>query len=262
MTAPRTRVMLVDGDPDFVVVQSAVLRRAGYEVLAASDAVSAVAVGLRERPQAVILDIGLPGGEGTVVMQRLHALPDLAGVPVVILSGRDPQQYKDDALAAGAAAYLTKPVAAEELVATLERVLGAASPAGDEAEAAWQELAGRRILLVDDDREVLFALASELRRRGLDVATAADAIAAVSVAVRVRPDIAVVDMTLPGGDGLTVMQRMRAMPQLAGVPVVLLGDREDTRREAGLAAGAAGFLGKPVDGAEFLHALREALELA
>ena len=259
--APKTRIMLVDDDSDFVIAQSAVLRRAGYEVLAASDAVSAVAVGLRERPQAVILDIGLPGGEGTVVMQRLHALPNLAGVPVVILSGRDPGRYRDDALAAGAAAYLTKPVTAEDLVATLEGVLCGAPSDGGEDEAGWDELAGRRILLVDDDHDVLFSLASELRRRGLEVATAADAIAAVSVAVHVRPDLALVGMTLPGGDGLTVMKRMRAMPQLAGVPVVLLGDRQDARREAGLAAGAAGFLGKPVDGAEFLRALREALEL-
>jgi two-component system chemotaxis response regulator CheY len=75
--------------------------------------------------------------------------------------------------------------------------------------------------------------------------------------------VALVDMTLPGGDGLTVMKRMRAMPQLAGVPVVLLGDREDGRqREAGSAAGASGFLGKPVDAAEFLRVLREALDLA
>jgi DNA-binding response OmpR family regulator len=261
---PKARILLVDDDADLVVAQSAVLRRAGYEVLVATDAVSAVAVAVREKPQAVILDIGLPGGEGTVVMRRLHALPALAGVPVVILSGRDPQRYRDEILAAGAVAYLTKPAAPEDLLGTLARVLGAAADADEDGgDTGWEELAGRRVLLVDDDSAVLFSLASELRRRGLEVATAADAIAAVSAAVRARPDVALVDMTLPGGDGLTVMKRMRAMPQLAGVPVVLLGDREDGRqREAGSAAGASGFLGKPVDAAEFLRVLREALDLA
>lgn len=260
---PKARIMLVDDDADLIVAQSAVLRRAGYEVLVATDAVSAVAVAVREKPQAVILDIGLPGGEGTVVMQRLHALPALAGVPVVILSGRDPQRYRDEILAAGAVAYLTKPAAPEDLLATLERVLGAADTDVDGGETGWQELAGRRVLLVDDDGAVLFSLAAELRRHGLEVTTAADAIAAVSAAVRVRPDVALVDMTLPGGDGPTVMKRMRAMPQLAGVPVVLLGDRDDGRqREAGLTAGASAFLGKPLDVAEFLRVLREALDLA
>lgn len=259
---PKARIMLVDDDADFIAAQSAVLRRAGYEVLAASDAVSAVSVAVRERPHAVVLDIGLPGGEGTVVMQRLHGLPALAGVPIVVLSGRDPQRYRDDMLAAGAAVYLTKPAAAEDLLTALETVLGAASPGDAAGETGWEELAGRRVLLVDDDGGVLFSLSSELRRRGLEVTTAADAIAAVSAAVRVRPDVALVDMTLPGGDGLTVMRRMRAMPQLAGVPVVLLGERTDAgQREAGLTAGAAAFLSKPVEPAEFLRVLREALDL-
>ncbi len=263
MTA-KARIMLVDDDADLIVAESAVLRRAGYEVLAAGDAVSAVAVAVKERPQAVILDIGLPGGDGTVVMQRLHALPALAGVPIVILSGRDPQRYRDEALSAGAAAYLTKPAAPEDLLAALDAVLGVAvSSADGGGETGWEELAGRRVLLVDDDGEVLFSLAAELRRRGLEVTTAADAIAAVSAAVRTRPDVALVGMTLPGGDGPTVMKRMRAMPQLAGVPIVLLGDGKDARqREAEPAAGAAGFLDKPVQPAELLRALREALELA
>jgi len=73
--------MLVDDDQDFVVAQSAVLRRAGYEVLVASDAVSAVSVAVRERPQVVIMDIGLPGGDGTTVMRRLHALPSSPACP-------------------------------------------------------------------------------------------------------------------------------------------------------------------------------------
>jgi DNA-binding response OmpR family regulator len=261
--APRLRIMLVDDDPDFVVAQSAVLRRAGYEVLGASDAVSAVSVAVRERPQAVILDIGLPGGEGTTVMRHLHALPTLAGVPVIILSGRDPGRYRDESFAAGASADLIKPVTPADLLAALDAALSRAQDADEGAGGSgWEELAGRLVLLVDDDHDVLFALASELRRRGLEVGTAADAIAAVSTAVRMRPDVAIVGMTLPGGDGLTVMGRMRAMPQLAGVPVILLGDELDRhRRDAGLAAGAAGYLDKPVDGAEVLRVLRVALEL-
>jgi DNA-binding response OmpR family regulator len=257
----KPRIMLVDDDPEFAIAQSAVLRRAGYDVLVAGDAVSAIAVAVRERPQAVILDIGLPGGEGTMVMQRLHALPSLAGVPVVILSGRDPGRYRDEALAAGASVYLTKPVTPEDLLAALTGVL-AAPAGGDEAsDAGWAELAGRQVLLVDDDTEVLYSLASDLRRRGLEVATAADAIAAVSTAVRVRPDVALVGTTLPGGDGVTVMQRMRAMPQLAGVPVILLGAHGDVRRDAALSAGASGYLAKPVDPTAFLQVLRAALEL-
>jgi DNA-binding response OmpR family regulator len=119
----KTRVMLVDDDQDFVIVQSAVLRRAGYEVLVASDAVSAVSVAMRERPQVVIMDIGLPGGDGLTVMERMHAMPQLAGMPVVLLSGRDPQAYQTAGLDAGAAAFLTKPIEVADLLEALDRVL-------------------------------------------------------------------------------------------------------------------------------------------
>ena len=254
--------MLVDDDPDFVLVQSAVLRRAGYEVLVAADAVSAVSVAVRERPQAVIMDIGLPGGDGTTVMQRLHALPSLAGVPVIMVSGRDPQRYRPGALGAGAAAYLTKPATAEDLLRTLEDVLDSAPGEGGGAAQSYEHLAGRVVLLVDDDRDLLFSLSSALRHHGLEVATAADAIAAMSTAVRVRPDVAVLDIGLPGGDGLTVMQRIHAMPQLAGVPVVLLSGRDpQAYRTAGLAAGATAFLTKPISVDDLLEALNRALDL-
>ncbi len=60
---------------------------------------TAVTSAVKQRPDVVVLDIGLPGGDGTVVMQRLHALPQLAGVPVIVLSGRDPAAHREAALA-------------------------------------------------------------------------------------------------------------------------------------------------------------------
>jgi DNA-binding response OmpR family regulator len=120
------RVMLVDDDQDFLLVTSALLRRSGYEVLFATDAVPAISVAVKQNPQAVVLDIGLPGGDGTTVMKHLHAMPQLAGIPVLILSGRDPAAYREAVLKAGAVAYLTKPVDAEELVAALRLALNPA----------------------------------------------------------------------------------------------------------------------------------------
>jgi DNA-binding response OmpR family regulator len=176
-----------------------------------------------------------------------------------MLSGRDPRRYQQEAIGA-AAAYLTKPAAPEDLINALEDVLSSA-PGDPDAEArSYEQLAGRVVLLVDDDRDLLFSLSSALRRHGLEAATAADAIAAVSTAVRVRPDVAVLDIGLPGGDGVTVMQRMRAMPQLAGVPVVLLSGRDpQAYRSAGLDAGATAYLTKPVNVDDMLEVLSRAL---
>jgi DNA-binding response OmpR family regulator len=257
------RVMLVDDDQDFLLVTSALLRRSGYEVLFATDAVSAISVAVKQNPQAVVLDIGLPGGDGTTVMKHLHALPQLAGVPVLIVSGRDSAEYRDATLKAGAVAYLTKPVQSEDLLEALHLALDDQEIGQPDAEAQSGGGAGQLVLLVDDDRALLSVLAATLRRRGFEVTVAADAVAAVSVAVKQRPQAVVLDIGLPGGDGTTVMQRLHAMPQLAGIPVLILSGRDPAAcREAVLKAGAVAYLTKPVDAEELVAALRLALNPA
>ncbi len=279
MNAARL-VLLVDDDQDLLTVLSAALRQRGYEVAVAQDAVAAMSAAVKLKPHVVVLDVGLPGGEGSVVMKRMHALPQLAGVPVVIMSGRDPEKYRDEALAAGASAYLTKPVDPDALVLALRVALGEdvqegvqgaaggrlgdilkdmglvteeqiASALARQGEAAAggipSGLAGKVVLLVDDDEDLLVALAAPLRRQGFDVAVATDAVTAVSTAVKQPPDVIVLDIGLPGGDGLMVMQRLHSLPQLAGVPVIMLSGRDpEKHRDASLAAGAVAYFAKPI----------------
>jgi DNA-binding response OmpR family regulator len=117
-------ILLVDDDPDLLIVLAGELRRRGYDVATALDAVAAMTAAVKLKPQAIVLDVGLPGGEGPALMRRMRALPQLAGMPVVMMSGRDPERYRDEALASGASAYLTKPVRADELVAALRTAMG------------------------------------------------------------------------------------------------------------------------------------------
>jgi len=263
---PGKRVMLVDDDQDSLVAETDVVRRGGYEVLVATDAISAVSLAVKQRPDAVVLEIGLPGGAGTTVMRRLHALPQLASVPVLMLSGRDPARYREAALKAGAVAYLTKPVQAEDLLAALRLALGEREAGQPDAEAPpgpSADAGGQLVLLVDDDRDLLTLLAGALRRQGFEVAVAVDAVGAVTMAVKQRPQAVVLDIDLPGGDGTTVMRRLHSMPQLAGVPVLMLSGREPAKyREAALKAGAVAYLSKPVDAEELVAALRRALDPA
>jgi DNA-binding response OmpR family regulator len=251
-------ILLVDDDQDLVIALSGALRQRGYDVITALDAVAAMSAAVKLKPHAIVLDIGLPGGDGSVVMKRMHALPQLAGVPVVMISGRDPGRYRDEALAAGAAAYLTKPVEADALVGALRRALGDDEVTG--AQEAVGDYAGKLVLLVDDDEDLLIALAAPLRRRGFDVAVATDAVTAVSSGVKRPPDVVIMDIGLPGGDGMMVMQRLHALPQLAGVPVVVLSGRDPAKtRDAALAAGAAAYLAKPVLPDVLIDVVEEAL---
>jgi CheY-like chemotaxis protein len=105
-----TRILVVDDNPTIRKGLSVRLRANGYEVLFAEDAISATATLVKEKPDLVILDLGLPCGDGFVVMERLQKSDSLAHIPVIVLTGRELASNRDRALQAGAAAFLQKPV--------------------------------------------------------------------------------------------------------------------------------------------------------
>ena len=119
-------ILIVDDDPDIRELLNIRLRKAGYETAFATDAISAISAARRESPDLIVLDLGLPGGEGYTVMERLRAIASLGWVPVVVVSARDPAANRERALEAGAKAFLAKPIDMDELLATVERELGAA----------------------------------------------------------------------------------------------------------------------------------------
>ena len=113
---PRPKILVVDDDPDLLRALRLRLRANNYEVATACDGYSAVASAQKERPALIILDLGLPVGDGFVVLDRLQNIDALAGVPVIVLSARDPQSNEERALKAGAAAFFQKPADNEELM--------------------------------------------------------------------------------------------------------------------------------------------------
>lgn len=93
------------------------LRLAGYEVRTAPDAVVALSVARQESPDLILLDLGLPGGGGMVVLERLRGLMATAITPVIVITGGEVTEA--EVLGAGAQGFLGKPVMAEKLVATV-----------------------------------------------------------------------------------------------------------------------------------------------
>jgi two-component system KDP operon response regulator KdpE len=130
---PRPKILVVDDDPDLVRAMRLRLRANNYDVSTATDGYSAIAVAQKDRPSLIILDLGLPVGDGFVVLERLQNSDVLAGVPVIVLSARDPEVNEERALKAGAAAFFQKPADNDELMSVI-RVSLAPS---DAPRAAW-----------------------------------------------------------------------------------------------------------------------------
>ncbi len=112
----KPKILVVDDDPDLIRALRLRLRASNYEVTTATDGYTAVAAAQKERPALIILDLGLPVGDGFVVLDRLQAIDSLSSIPVIVLSARDPQANEERALKAGASAFFQKPADNDELM--------------------------------------------------------------------------------------------------------------------------------------------------
>jgi two-component system KDP operon response regulator KdpE len=130
---PRPKILVVDDDPDLVRALRLRLRANNYDVATATDGYSAIASAQKEHPALIILDLGLPVGDGFVVLDRLQNSDALDGVPVIVLSARDPQSNEERALKAGAAAFFQKPADNDELMNVIRVSIGP----GQEQRASW-----------------------------------------------------------------------------------------------------------------------------
>ncbi|MDH3214169.1 MAG: response regulator [Myxococcales bacterium] len=121
----RKKILIVDDDADIRLALNARLRASGYETAFAEDGVTALAVARREKPDLILLDIGLPGGDGFVVLERLKKHTCLACTPVIVLSARDAAESQRHALEAGATAFFQKPADNAELLQAIACQLAA-----------------------------------------------------------------------------------------------------------------------------------------
>jgi len=118
------KILVVDDDDDIRLGLAIRLKANNYEVAMAADAITAVSVAQKERPDLIILDVNMPGGNGFVVMERLQKITHLALVPVIVVTGGDPFIYRDRAMSLGALAFFEKPVDNEILITAIKRALG------------------------------------------------------------------------------------------------------------------------------------------
>jgi DNA-binding response OmpR family regulator len=118
------KILIIDDDSEVRLGYHVRLKANNYDTFFAADALASVTEARNHKPDLIILDLGLPAGDGFVVMERLKTNPHLAVIPVIVVSARDPHANRDRALQAGAKAFLQKPVDNEELLAVIRQCLG------------------------------------------------------------------------------------------------------------------------------------------
>ena len=118
------KILIVDDDHDVRLGFHIRLKANHYDTFFAADSLTSIMEARKHQPDLIILDLGLPGGDGFVVMERLKANTYLAVIPVIVVTARDPYATRERALQAGAKAFLQKPVDNDELLAVIRQCLG------------------------------------------------------------------------------------------------------------------------------------------
>jgi signal transduction histidine kinase/CheY-like chemotaxis protein len=254
-------VLVCDDDPGVRVVVAEQLRQHGYEILEASGGDEVLAIvkqqeakagaaagnGRRSRVlpvSAILLDLYMPGLSGWETLQQLKASPATSGIPVIILSVIPSTERAQ--LAGDAQGWVQKPFNENLLLAELERVLRVKRGTG-------------QILLVEQDPQLAQVMVGGFQRAGIRVDHASTLQQAVDRCLLGSPDLLILDLALPDGDGFSLVDWLRRQPALRTLPLVVYTGRELSEAETlKLRLGPTHFLDK----AKVPHGEVEALALA
>lgn len=210
------QILVCDDDSSIRTVIREHLVRQGYDVLEASSGAEAVEIASARNIEAILLDLYMPGMSGWETLQRLRDTPATSSVPVVILSVLSPILRTQ--LSGDAQGWVQKPFNENLLFAELGRVLRHGEGAA-------------RVLLVEDDEDLASVIVSSFQGADVHIEHAATRQQAIRRCLGRRPDLLILDLTLPDGDGFSLVEWLREQPGMRSLPLVVYSGREVSEGE-------------------------------
>lgn len=218
-------ILVCDDDSGIRVVVAEQLRQHGYDILEASSGEEVLAIARKHtapangnrKPasaqaiSAILLDLYMPGLSGWETLQKLRDTPATASIPVVILSVIPPTDRP--AQAASSQGWVQKPFSENLLLAEIGRVLRTKDGSG-------------HMLLVEHDQDLAQVILAGFQKTGARIDHATTLQQAVDRCLLGAPDLLILDLTLPDGDGFSLVDWLRRQPGLAALPLVVYSGRE------------------------------------
>jgi CheY-like chemotaxis protein len=198
-------VLVVDDEPSVRELMQRLLSKEGYFVRTATGGEEGLALARALRPDVITLDVMMPGMDGWAVLAALKSEPELAEIPVIVLTIVDD---KTTGFALGASEYLMKPVDRERLSAVLKR--------------CCDDRLGGPVLIVEDDTPTRDLLRRLLEGEGWRVAEAANGREGLARLDDLRPAVILLDLMMPEMDGFEFVAALRHRPEPPRVPIIVV----------------------------------------
>ena len=209
-------VLIIDDDVHFQIILSEIAVENGFTPIVANDGKSGLSLAKKVKPDAIVLDLGLPDYHGAIVLQALKAHVDTHGIPVQIISVQDKQPQLLDT---GAVAYIQKLGSIEPLEQVFQRF------------ESLLPFTLRELLVVDDDLDVQDAIALAMRRKDVKITRALSGSEAYKKIVDNSFDCIVLDWTLGDITGLGLLNQLYANESVNLPPIIIYTARELSREE-------------------------------
>lgn len=265
----KARLVAVDDDPMLLALLAEGLTGLGFEIETINDPTVAAARIAAKSPDLVILDVDMPGLDGISLCRKLREQPSTAATPVLFLTSRSEPALVDEMFAAGGDDHVMKPVQIDQLAPRIRNRLARSQTRASVPSAPVRENRGMNFtvdfVIVDDDPALSSLLTHALQSRGHSTAVFSDGTSAVAALggsePQVRPAIILLDVSLPGMDGLAVLRSLARDGITNRSRVIMLTARSsESETLQALELGAHDHIAKPFSLPVLMQRIRRALE--
>jgi DNA-binding response OmpR family regulator len=258
------KILIVEDDSKLGLALSVRLKACGYATWMAGDGIIAVTTAVRVKPDLILLDIMLPAGNGFALIEQFGQFDETSETPIILTTASRDPELRRKSIDMGAAGLLRKPYEPDELIGIVKQVLdlwdGPGSVRTLVAESDDSNSARfKKVLIIEDDENIASALSIRMAAAGYQTSVANDALSGLRSAISSKPDMIILDISLPAGDGFSVAERIQAnVPNPVRIIFLTASKRLDFRERAEQ-LGAVGFFEKPYEPEALISAVQQAL---
>ena len=280
-----TQILVIDDSKTAQKILNVIFSQAGYEVIQAYDAESGIALAQQHKPSLILMDVIMPGISGFQATRMIRKDPDIADIPIIVVSGDKQAGDKFWLSNIGADQYLTKPFTRSQLFTAVYKLLYSGVPEKNtkvdefiekaveasneviEPDQSYKEknlTVGNelKILVVDDSKTVQYQMKKILMQKGYEVLHAYDATSGIILAKKNNPALIIMDVVMPAMNGFQATRFIRKDKHIAEIPIVIIsGNKLASEKFWATKMGANHYMSKPFSRCDMFAAIDKVLQV-